>query len=59
MFLMHLQYQASKEKTGDNTKSNIIFYALCVLYALSVVLMAIDTAALGFTILVSNNEHLF
>ena len=38
-----MQYHASAEKEIDNAKKKIIFYALCVLYVLSVAVVALDT----------------
>ena len=37
-YIMHL-----KKRTGDNTKSNIIFYAHCVLYVLSAAVFTLGT----------------
>ena len=53
---MYLQCHASKKWTGDN---NITFYALCILYVLSVAVVALDTAGYWFNVFVSNNEYLF
>ena len=38
---MYLRYHTLKK---DNGKQEVIFYALCVLYVLSVALIALDTA---------------
>lgn len=59
IFGLYLQYHASDKRTGNNTKSNIIFYALCVLYVLSVTVFALDIAIFWFGVFVSNNGHLF
>ena len=56
IFILYLQYHASKT---DNVKANIIiFYALCLLYVLSVATVGIDIVNLLTTTTVSN-EHLF
>ena len=56
IFALYLQYHSSKKET-DNATQNI-FYALCVLYVLSVALIALDIAIFLATF-VSNNEPLF
>ena len=58
VFVLHLQleYHAT-----DKTKQNIIFYALCVLYVLSVVVMALDIAnfVIAVTTIVSSPTSTF
>ena len=54
IFSIYLQYHASQRKTGDNTKSNIIFHALCVLFVLSMAVFALQIADLWFIAFVSN-----
>ena len=57
IFALHVQYHTSKEET-DNTKQKTVFYALCVLYVLSVVVVALGTGE--FVVLfVSNNAAFF
>ena len=51
-----MQCQASRKEI-DNTKQ-IIFYALCVLYVLSVALVALETGGFVATIFVSNKGSL-
>jgi len=43
LFAMHLKYDAIKRET-DNRKRNIIFYALCLLYLLTMAVFATDIA---------------
>ena len=52
-----MQYHTSKEEI-DNTKQKTVFYALCVLYVLSVAVVALETGlfVVGF---VSNNAAFF
>ena len=50
---MYLQCHASTEETGNTSK--IIFYALCVLYLLSVVVLVLDV----LTFVVSSHELFF
>ena len=52
MFALYLHCHAAKEETRTGKTRKIIFYALCVLYLLSVVVFVLDI--LEFT--VSNNE---
>ena len=59
IFTMYLYYHASNKRTGDNTKSNIIFYAICGLYVLSVAVNALGIVLAWLLMLVSNNERLF
>ena len=42
MFALHVQYHTSKEEMMTK-KQKIVFYALCVLYVLSVALITLDT----------------
>jgi hypothetical protein len=53
---MYVEYYISKKET--DAKQNLIFYALCILYALSVIVIALDTAILGIILFVSDSEHL-
>ena len=59
IFVMYLQCHASKKKSDDNRKPNIVFYSLCVLYVLSGAVIALEIATTWFDIFVSNTEHLF
>ena len=43
LFAIHLACHATKRE-NDSSKPNFIFYALCVLYALTMVFFAIDIA---------------
>jgi hypothetical protein len=52
---MYVQYHASKKV--DGAKQNIIFYALCALYMLSVAVNALDIATIVVAV-VSHNELL-
>ena len=55
-----MQHHASRNTTDNFTlKQNVIFYALCVLYVLSVAVTALDIAPVVVIVLVSNNENLF
>ena len=54
---MHVQYHASKEEI-DNAKQKIVFYALCVLYVLSVAVIILETE-LVMIAFVSNNNAVF
>ena len=54
IFVLHVQCHASRNEI-DNKKQRIIFYALCVLYVLSVTLIALDTVSF----VVSNNAAFF
>ena len=58
IFALHVQYHASREEI-DDTKPKIMFYALCVLYALSVAVIALDTGLVVVLRSVSNNAALF
>ena len=49
-----MQCHASRKEI-DNTKQNIIFYALCVLYVLSVAVITLETVSVS----VSNNAAFF
>ena len=51
IFAVHLHYHASKERTGDNTKHNIIFYALCILYMFSALSLLLILQLFGLTYL--------
>ena len=53
IFALYLHFHAAKEETGNTKK--IIFYALCVLYLLSVVGFVLDILKWA----VSNNEPFF
>ena len=53
IFALYLQCHASKERTGDNTKQKLTFYALCVLYILSAAAFALDIADACFDLFVS------
>jgi hypothetical protein len=53
IFVMYLQYHAAR-KRSNNAKENIIFYALCVVYALSMAVIALDIAVSVTTTFVSN-----
>jgi hypothetical protein len=52
IFAMHVQYHASKEGDNINIQQKIVFYALCVLYVLSVVVNALDIATFPVNIFV-------
>jgi hypothetical protein len=54
---MHLQIHAYR-KEADSRKQNLIFHALWVLYVLTAVTIANDTAAFVVNLFVSDNEHL-
>ena len=58
IFVMYLQYHAAK-KRSNNVKENTIFYALCVVYALSMAIMALDIAVSVTTAFVSNYIFFF
>ena len=57
IFALHLH--ASKEKTSDNNKQKVTFYALCVLYALSAAPFILGATDVWFDLFVSINEPLF
>ena len=61
IFALYLHYAAKRAKKG--TKTTILFYALCVLYVLSGVVMNLDNLVAVFAVfapnLVSNNEYYF
>jgi hypothetical protein len=54
-----VQCHASDKKEIDNTKPKTIFYALCVLYVLSVAVMALETGQSVVGAFVSNNAVFF
>ena len=54
IFALHVQYHTSKEEI-DNTKQKTVFYALCVLYVLSVAVVAVVIGEF----VVSNNAAFF
>lgn len=60
IFALYLHYAAKKAKKGTNT--TIVFYALCVLYVLTGVVMNLDNLVAVFGVfapsLVSNNKFL-
>jgi hypothetical protein len=55
---LHVQCDASRQEI-QNAKENIIFYALCVLYALSAAVVALETGEFGVAAFVSNNAVFF
>ena len=59
VFALYLHYAAKKAQKGTNNA--ILFYALCVLYILSGVVMILDLLFVEYAIfvpsLVSNNEY--
>ena len=56
IFLMYLQYKASP-KNGSK-RNNILFYALCFLYVLSMATIVLDLYISFHVPAVSKNEHL-
>ena len=57
IFAMYWHYHTSKDRTPRDNTTPITFYALCVLYVLSVAIFALDTAAEWFMAFVSNNRQ--
>jgi hypothetical protein len=57
IFALHVQCHASRQEI-QNAKQNIIFYALCVLYVLSVAVVALETGQIVVQF-VSNNAVFF
>jgi hypothetical protein len=57
IFAMYVQCHASK-KGNNNAKQQVVFYALCMLYVLSVALNALDIATYVTIQFVSNNQYL-
>jgi hypothetical protein len=53
-----MQYHASRKEI-DNAKPKIIFYAICVLYVLSVVCIALETGEFVVASFVSNDAAFF
>lgn len=56
IFAMYVEYYVSKKET--DAKQTLIFLALCILYVLSVIVIALDTAILGIILFVSDRGHL-
>jgi hypothetical protein len=55
---VYLRHHLSKDEL-DRAKQNIIFYTVCVLYVLSVVVVALDIAILAVDVFVCDNELFF
>ena len=57
IFAIHVHYHASRERTDNIPPNRIVFYALCVLYVLSVALIALDIAPVVVGVFASNNKN--
>ena len=57
IFAMYLQHYRSQQST--NRAKNILFYALCVLYALSATIIIVDILELCWIDAVGMNDHRF
>jgi hypothetical protein len=60
IFAIYLQYSGSKSDKGTN-KRDILFYAICALYVLSLATIVVDTTSLAIFVSnnsVHNNDHL-
>ena len=55
IFAMYLHYHT----TSNNMKPHLTLFALCLLYALSVFVLALEIAVSWLGTFVSNNEYLF
>ena len=58
IFALHVQYHISNEEI-DNTKQKTVFYALCVLYVLSVAVITLETGLFVVLKFVRNNAVFF
>lgn len=56
IFLIYLQYGHASKRYADRNNLNIVFYAVCILYVLSVVIVSAGLAYFFITV-VSKNEH--
>jgi hypothetical protein len=59
IFFMHFQHCTFNNGPTDNLQRNIISYAICVLYVLSVAVVALDMISCLTDVSVSNNELFF